>query len=128
MKYHISVNIAGALKQRSLSIFEDENGRTIPTKAVKVFLRQEQVQDKKYYCGCDNTKADGSCGGHPTTLNEFDDGLDTCSYCGDKYNPDSEGHTELDENEEETGNYFCSSPCESNFYREFSKPIPRQIF
>lgn len=66
MKYHISVNIAGALKQRSLSIFEDENGRTISTKAAKEILRQEQTQGKKYYCGCDNTKADGSCAGHPS--------------------------------------------------------------
>jgi hypothetical protein len=46
-----------------------------------------------------------------------DDCLDICTYCGDKYNPDSEGHTELDENEEETGNLFCSPECEMNHYR-----------
>jgi len=39
------------------------------------------------------------------------DCLDTCTYCGEKYDPD-EGHTEIDENEEETGNYFCSPECE----------------
>jgi hypothetical protein len=65
MKYHFSVDIAGALKQRSLDFFEDENGNVIPTKEAKQILRQEQAQGKKYYCGCDNTKADGSCAGHP---------------------------------------------------------------
>lgn len=43
--------------------------------------------------------------------------IDICTYCGGEYNPDSEGHTELDEDEEETGNFFCSPECEMHHYR-----------
>lgn len=64
----------------------------------------------------------------PENDSEIDDGLDTCSYCGGKYDPESEGHTELDENEEETGNYFCSPECEANHYRDLGKPIPKYIY
>jgi hypothetical protein len=59
---------------------------------------------------------------------EIDDGLNTCSYCGGKYDPESEGHTELDEEEEETGNCFCSPECEANHYKDLGKRVPRQIF
>jgi hypothetical protein len=55
-----------------------------------------------------------------------DDCLDTCTYCGEKYDPECEGHTEIDMNEEETGNYFCSSDCEMHYYQETGKPFPKQ--
>ena len=55
-------------------------------------------------------------------VTEIDDDLidipiDICTYCGGKYNPEEEGHTELDENEEETGNLFCSPESEMHYYR-----------
>ena len=59
---------------------------------------------------------------------DIDDYLATCTYCGGKYDSESEGHTELDENEEETGNYFCSPECEANHYRDLGKPIPKQPY
>ena len=59
---------------------------------------------------------------------DIDDYLVTCTYCGGKYDPESEGHTELDENEEETGNLFCSPECEANYYRDLGKPIPKQPY
>lgn len=55
-------------------------------------------------------------------INELDDYFDTCSYCGVEYDPNCEGHTEMDENEEETGNFFCSPECEMHYYRGGDSP------
>ena len=67
-----------------------------------------------------------------TDIDDFgtdsDDYFVTCTYCGGKYDPEREGHTELDEDEEETGNYFCSPECEANHYRDLGKPIPKQPY
>jgi ribosomal protein L24E len=86
-----------------------EKGGTIAShieKAIVLYAKQLETEEKLM-----ETEAD------------IDDGLDTCTYCGGKYDPGAEGHTELDDNEEETGNYFCSPECESNHYREIGKPI-----
>ena len=67
-----------------------------------------------------------------TDIDDFgtdsDDYFVICTYCGGKYDSESEGHTELNENEEETGNYFCSPECEANHYRDLGKPIPKQPY
>ena len=59
---------------------------------------------------------------------DIDDYLVTCTYCGGKYDPEREGHTEIDDNEEETGKNFCSPECEANHYRDLGKPIPKQPY
>ncbi|MFA5323675.1 MAG: hypothetical protein WC373_13470 [Smithella sp.] len=41
------------------------------------------------------------------------DGLDCCSHCGRKYNPDAEGNYD-----EATDLYFCGPECEMNYDRE----------
>ena len=67
-----------------------------------------------------------------TDIDDFgtdsDDYFVICTYCGGKYDPALEGHTELDENEEETGKNFCSPECEANHYRDLGKPIPKQPY
>jgi hypothetical protein len=62
--FHLSVNIEGALKQRSLEIFEDDEGHIISTKSAKKMLRDEQSKGYKYFCGCDNRSVEGRCLGH----------------------------------------------------------------
>lgn len=63
--YHLSVNIENALKQKILSIFEDENGNQMSTYSAKKFLMEEQAKGKKYFTGCDNESSEGKCLGHP---------------------------------------------------------------
>ena len=63
-KFHVCVDIEGALKQRSLTYFDDDNGKPMTTKAAKQFLRMELQKGKKYFCGCDNVSAEGRCLGH----------------------------------------------------------------
>ena len=69
--FHLSVNIEGALKLRSLNIFEDENGNPMSSKAAKAMLRDEQAKGKKYFCGCDNVDIEGKCLGHAEIIKEL---------------------------------------------------------
>jgi hypothetical protein len=65
--YHLAVSIEGALRQRSLLCFEDDNGVAMSTKQAKQFLREHLKLGKKYFTNsdCDNQNADGKCLGHP---------------------------------------------------------------
>jgi hypothetical protein len=65
--YHLSVNIEGALKQRSLNYFEDKNGNSMSTTRVKDLLRKAAALGKKFFSGdCDNQNSEGRCLGHFT--------------------------------------------------------------
>jgi hypothetical protein len=59
-----------------------------------------------------------------TNFNDDDgDPIDICTYCGTGYNPEQEGHTEMTEDEQEaTGNFFCSPECEMHHYRGGDNP------
>ena len=63
---HICLDIEGALRQRSLTWLEDDNGRPLTTKQAKALLRAELAKGKKYLTSscCDNVSAEGRCLGH----------------------------------------------------------------
>lgn len=63
---HVCLCIEGALKQRSINWLEDDNGKPLPTKVAKRFLREELAKGKKYLAGgdCGNVSAEGRCLGH----------------------------------------------------------------
>jgi hypothetical protein len=63
-RFHLCINIEGALKQRSIKIFEDDEGRILSTKAAKEMLEEEKAKGHKYFCGCDNRDTEGRCLGH----------------------------------------------------------------
>jgi hypothetical protein len=63
---HVCVCIEGALKQRSITWIEDDDGNPLSTKAAKRFLRGELAKGKKYLTSgdCDNVSPEGRCLGH----------------------------------------------------------------
>ena len=62
--FHVCVNIAGALKQKSLWFLEDDDGKIMSTHSAKKFLLNQQAKGKKYFTGCNNETEEGRCGGH----------------------------------------------------------------
>jgi hypothetical protein len=62
--FHLCINIEGAIKQRSLEIFEDDEGSILSTKTAKKMLKEEKAKGYKYFCGCDNRSPEGRCLGH----------------------------------------------------------------
>lgn len=62
--FHCCLNIEGALKQRSLRHFLEQDGKPLSDKEVRSFLSERQAQGKKYFTGCDNETEEGRCGGH----------------------------------------------------------------
>ena len=63
---HVCVCIEGALKQKSITWIEDDNGNPLSTREAKRFLREELAKGKKYLVGgnCDNVSDEGRCLGH----------------------------------------------------------------
>lgn len=63
---HVCLCIEGALKQRSITWLEDDNGNPLSTKEAKRLLREELAKGKKYLVSgnCDNFDAEGRCMGH----------------------------------------------------------------
>ena len=47
----------------------------------------------------------------------MDENTDTCSWCGEKYNPDEQGHYD-----EATGLMFCQQTCECQYDQETGLP------
>ena len=65
---HLCVCIEGALRQKSLTWLDDDNGNPLSTRRAKRLLREELAKGKKYLVSgnCDNVDADGRCLGHDT--------------------------------------------------------------
>jgi hypothetical protein len=63
---HVCVCIEGALRQRSITWIDDDDGCQLSTKAAKKFLREELAKGKKYLTSgdCDNVSPEGRCLGH----------------------------------------------------------------
>lgn len=68
-RYHICLNIEGALKQPDKSLdgsLVDDAGRELTGAEVKAFLiEQRRKYGYTHYTGCDNMNEEGRCAGHP---------------------------------------------------------------
>ena len=66
-KFHCSVSIDEALRNKAFECFKDGDGKSVPPKQMKKILLEMQQSGIGYFVesGCDNQGDDGRCLGHP---------------------------------------------------------------
>jgi hypothetical protein len=66
-KYHLGVNIRGALKQRNVKGLLSDNGRELSDSDVRDVLLDDFRKGHESFVGdiCDNRDPNGNCAGHP---------------------------------------------------------------
>lgn len=67
MKYHISLSISGAIRNKSFKGFADDKGNPMPPKVAEAHLKIMQYEGKKLMkiVDCDNWDEEKGCLGHP---------------------------------------------------------------
>ena len=70
-RFHINIDIANALRwsDRKLEgmLCDAETKEVLSPEQIRTFFRQLLQKGQTCFTGCDNTKSDGSCAGHPIT-------------------------------------------------------------